>query len=226
VIGDLGLSTARKAVTLIPQEPFLLSGTIRSNVDPFGRYSDSEIIQVLKDTNVYESLLHTSREQKDEKKPEQPKEEKTKITKKVSEDEQLLDYGVAAGGSNLSVGQKQLVCIARALIAKPRILLMDEATAHIDNKTDQIVQEILQTKFNNSTILTIAHRLRTVIKYDRIMYIEEGRIGEYDDPYLLLQNKESKFYGLVEEGGPEFMEEMIQMAKEGYDDRNGRVSGF
>lgn len=126
----------------------------------------------------------------------------------------------------MSVGQKQLVCIARALIAKPRILLMDEATAHIDNKTDQIVQEILQTKFNESTILTIAHRLRTVIKYDRIMYIEEGSIGEYEDPYLLLQNPDSKFYHLVEEGGPEFLAEMTKMAKEGYDERSGRISGF
>lgn len=78
---------------------------------------------------------------------------------------------------------------------------MDEATAHIDNKTDQIVQNILATQFNESTILTIAHRLRTVIKYNKIMYIQEGRIGEFEDPHILLQNPQSKFYQLVEEGG-------------------------
>lgn len=83
----------------------------------------------------------------------------------------LLDFEIAAGGANLSMGQRQLVCIARALISKPKTLLMDEATAHIDNKTDQIVQNILATQFNDSTILTIAHRLRTVIKYNKIMYI-------------------------------------------------------
>lgn len=96
---------------------------------------------------------------------------------------------------------------------------MDEATAHIDNKTDEIVQTILATQFNNSTILTIAHRLRTVIKYDKIMYIEEGRISEFEDPYLLLQNPQSKFYQLVDEGGAEFKEEIIQLAQEGYNKR-------
>mgnify|MGYP002345763594 CR=1 FL=1 len=117
------------------------------------------------------------------------------------------------------MGQRQLLCIARALIKKPEILLMDEATAHIDNKTDEIVQTILATQFNNSTILTIAHRLRTVIKYDKIMYIEEGRISEFEDPYLLLQNPQSKFYQLVDEGGAEFKEEIIQLAQEGYNKR-------
>ena len=96
---------------------------------------------------------------------------------------------------------------------------MDEATAHIDNKTDEIVQTILATQFTNSTILTIAHRLRTVIKYDKIMYIEEGRISEFEDPYLLLQNPQSKFYQLVDEGGAEFKEEIMQLALEGYNQR-------
>lgn len=96
---------------------------------------------------------------------------------------------------------------------------MDEATAHIDNKTDQIVQKILTTQFNDSTILTIAHRLRTIIGYNKIMYIEQGNIAEFDEPWLLLSDENSKFYKLVEEGGSHFLNEMKTMAKEAYDRR-------
>ena len=217
-IGKLGLNVARRAVTLIPQEPFLMSGTVRTNIDPFKQFSDAQIIEVLNSTNLYDSLLHSSRVLSEEGKTQVVVKKNKKQV--LSDDQQILDFIISSEGSNLSIGQRQLICIARALISKPKILLMDEATAHIDNKTDQIIQKVLTTQFQGSTILTIAHRLRTIIGYDKIMFIEEGKIEEFEDPYLLLQNQESKFYRLVIEGGQNFYDEMLEFAKEGYETRH------
>ena len=121
---------------------------------------------------------------------------------------------VEGGGSNLSQGQRQLLCIARAVIKKPKILLMDEATASIDSKTDEIVQTLMKTEFAHSTILTIAHRLNTIIQYDKILSLKDGNVVEYGSPSELLDRDDSYFCKLVKENGLDFYNEMRRLAAE------------
>ena len=190
-------------MTIIPQDPVLLKGTIRFNVDPMMAYQDQEVIEALTKAQVWGSLsnhIMSSHNKNGEN-------EETNIEKKV------LELEVEANGSNLSVGQRQLVCIARALVVKPKILLMDEATANIDEQTDGIIQHVIHEEFMNSTVVTIAHRLNTIIKYDKLIVMENGERVEEGTPWGLL-NKESYFRMLVKENGNEFFEEMMTIAKE------------
>ena len=124
----------------------------------------------------------------------------------------ILSYGVQHRGSNLSLGQRQLVCIARALVQKPKILLMDEATASIDEKTDRIIQNIIKHKLEGTTVVTIAHRLETVIQYDKILVLDKGEKLEEGSPEELLK-REGEFYRMVQEGGVEFMKRMVHFSK-------------
>jgi ABC-type multidrug transport system fused ATPase/permease subunit len=106
---------------------------------------------------------------------------------------------VAEGGENFSQGQRQLLCIARSLLRNPKILVMDEATASIDNATDAIIQEMIRSNFSSATVLTIAHRLNTIIDSNRILVLSKGEIAEFDTPAALLSQKDSTFYAMVEE---------------------------
>ncbi|CAF4718914.1 unnamed protein product [Rotaria magnacalcarata] len=108
---------------------------------------------------------------------------------------------VSESGSNLSVGQKQLVCLARAILKKSKILVIDEATANVDNATDELIQKAIRDKFKECTVLTVAHRLRSVIDSDRIMVLSDGKMVEFDAPEMLLSNKYSYFCSLVEQTG-------------------------
>ena len=119
---------------------------------------------------------------------------------------------VAENGSNFSVGESQLLCIGRALLRKTKIVLLDEATASCDGKTDAIIQNVMKTKFKQATVLTIAHRLETIIFYDKIAVIGEGKIIELASPKTLLQNSNSSFSKLVDEMGKESKERMMGMA--------------
>lgn len=120
---------------------------------------------------------------------------------------------VTDGGSNFSLGQRQLLCMARALIRKPKILLMDEATASIDEMTDHLIQDMIRSEFKETTVITIAHRLNTIIQYDRIMVLDQGKIVEFDTPDKLLGNEESYFGNLIKEGGKVFEENMRTLAR-------------
>jgi ATP-binding cassette subfamily C (CFTR/MRP) protein 1 len=110
-----------------------------------------------------------------------------------------LDELVAEGGENFSQGQRQLLCIARSLLRNPKILVMDEATASIDNATDTIIQEMIRSNFGSATVLTIAHRLNTIMDSDRVLVLSKGEITEFDTPASLLSQKDSMFYAMVEE---------------------------
>merc|ERR1719411_440314 len=112
-----------------------------------------------------------------------------------------LDHEITEGGSNLSVGQRQLVCLARALLRKTKVLVLDEATAAVDLETDDLVQDTIRREFATSSVLTIAHRLNTIMDYDRIMVLDKGELREYDKPTELLKNSESIFYGMVKDAG-------------------------
>lgn len=173
-IRTVSLKQARSPISIIPQDPVIFSGTIRSNLDPFGIYNDSQLWDAL---------------------------ERAHLNYAVSGMEGKLDSEVSENGDNLSVGQRQLLCLARALLRRNRILVLDEATANIDLETDALVQKCIRKDFSECTILTIAHRLNTVIDYDRILVLDAGQVMEFDSPAKLLGNPNSHFSQLCKETG-------------------------
>ncbi|KAJ2715446.1 hypothetical protein H4R19_001201 [Coemansia spiralis] len=171
-IAKYGLADVRSRLSIIPQDPVLFAGTVRENLDPFGQYSDHDMWRALEHAHLADVIR--------------------------SKDERL-EFEVAQGGENFSVGQRQLVCLARALLKRAKVLVLDEATAAIDNTTDAIIQQTIRSEFKHCTVLTIAHRLDTIIDSDMVLVVDAGRVGEYDTPQNLLQNKGGLFAKLVEE---------------------------
>ncbi|KAJ4445532.1 hypothetical protein ANN_12212 [Periplaneta americana] len=165
-ISTIGLHDLRSAVAIIPQDPVLFQGTIRYNVDPFEEHSDDKIWEAL---------------------------DKAHLKEKISREEKQLFCPVEADGENLSVGEKQLICLARALLRKNKILLLDEATASVDVETDYLIQETIRDAFSHCTVLTIAHRLNTVTTYNRVMVMDSGKIIEFDSPEHLMSRDDSVF---------------------------------
>ncbi|NXB58887.1 MRP1 protein, partial [Struthidea cinerea] len=161
-ISTIGLHDLRGNLNIIPQDPILFSGTLQSNLDPLGKHSDLELWEVLDLCDLKDFVQSL------------PK----KLLHEISE-----------GGENLSVGQRQLVCLARALLRKTKIVVLDEATASVDMETDNFVQSTIKREFHNCTVLTIAHRLHTVMNSERVLVLDAGRILEYDTPQNLLQQK-------------------------------------
>jgi len=184
-ISSLKLNDLRQRISIIPQDPTLFSGTIRFNMDPFNEHTDQEIWDALENAGLKQA---------------------------ISELENKLESEVRANGENFSVGQRQLLCLARAMVRDSPILVMDEATASVDIETDAIIQKALRTKFSHVTVLTIAHRLNTIIDYDKILVLNKGEVLEYDTPKNLLfetnENGElvpcttTEFSKLVDETGP------------------------
>ncbi|KFQ93102.1 Multidrug resistance-associated protein 1, partial [Nipponia nippon] len=172
-ISTIGLHDLRGNLNIIPQEPVLFSGTLQSNLDPLGKHSDLELWEVLELCDLKDFVQSL------------PK----KLLHEISE-----------GGENLSVGQRQLVCLARVLLRKTKILVLDEATASVDMETDNLVQSTIKKEFHNCTVLTIAHRLHTVMDSERVLVLDAGRILEYDTPHNLLQRK-GAFSEMVAEAG-------------------------
>ncbi|KAM9462879.1 ATP-binding cassette sub-family C member 3 isoform 2-T2 [Clarias gariepinus] len=172
-IAELGLHDLRSKLTIIPQEPVLFSGSLRMNLDPFEKYSDDEIWNALK-------LSH--------------------LHKFVSNQPAKLDLECSEGGENLSVGQRQLVCLARALLRKTRILILDEATAAVDLETDDLIQSTIRTQFEDCTVFTIAHRLNTIMDYTRVLVLDKGQIAEFDTPANLIAQK-GIFHGMAKDAG-------------------------
>ena len=170
-IRQIGLEDLRSHIAIIPQEPLLFSGTVRSNLDPFDQYSDEAIWSAL---------------------------DRASMRTVIAEAPAGLDTPVEEHGSNYSVGQRQLLCIARALLRKSKVILMDEATASIDLETDMKIQQTIRTQFTESTVITIAHRIHTIIDSDRVLVLEMGEVKEYDKPSVLLANPNSLFSQLVE----------------------------
>merc|ERR1712228_863847 len=164
----------RTKLTIIPQDPVLFSGPLRINLDPFAVHSDDEIWKALE-------LAH--------------------LKEYTSGLDAGLQHEVAEGGENLSVGQRQLVCLARALLRKTKILILDEATAAVDLETDDLIQATIRKEFVDSTVMTIAHRLNTIMDYDRIMVLDKGRLVEFASPEHLLADNKSIFYGMAVDAG-------------------------
>uniref|UniRef100_A0A8C6UDK6 ABC-type glutathione-S-conjugate transporter n=1 Tax=Neogobius melanostomus TaxID=47308 RepID=A0A8C6UDK6_9GOBI len=172
-IADIGLHDLRSRITIIPQDPVLFSGSLRMNLDPFDTYSDEEVWSALE-------LAH--------------------LKNFVSNLPDKLGYECSEGGENLSLGQRQLVCLARALLRKTKILVLDEATAAVDLETDMLIQSTIRTQFEDCTVLTIAHRLNTIMDYTRVIVMDRGHISENDSPANLIAQR-GQFYRMCREAG-------------------------
>ncbi|GAB0192161.1 ATP-binding cassette sub-family C member 2 [Grus japonensis] len=172
-IATIGLHDLRQNLTIIPQDPVLFTGTLRMNLDPFDQYTDEEVWKALE-------LAH--------------------LKTYVQDLPEGLLHLVSEGGENLSVGQRQLVCLARALLRKAKILILDEATAAVDLETDHLIQTTIRSEFVDCTVLTIAHRLHTIMDSNRVMVLQAGRIVEYDSPEELLK-KEGVFSAMAKDAG-------------------------
>jgi len=169
---SLPLRDLRRAFTLIPQDPALFAGSVRKNLDPFHECTDAEVWLALESAQLGEAVKAVGG----------------------------LDAVVAEAGSNFSVGERQLICLARAVLRPTRLLLLDEATANVDMKTDAIIQSVIRKRFADCTVLTIAHRLNTVLDSDYMLVMDEGRAVEYGPPAELLRGGKSKLaaFGIKE----------------------------
>lgn len=209
----IGLYDLRSRLNIIPQDSQAFDGTVRQNLDPFHKYKDEDLWKALEMAHLkthVESMKDEAKKE-DENKDEEDEEDKDQaVTNSAFGDEEIpegavkgagLYATVSGGGSNLSAGQKQLLCLARALLNPLKILLMDEATAAVDVKTDKIVQETIRSEFKDRTILTIAHRIDTILDNDKILVLDKGEVKEFDLPAKLLEDKSSIFYSLCEKGG-------------------------
>uniref|UniRef100_A0A3Q4I1K4 Multidrug resistance-associated protein 4 n=1 Tax=Neolamprologus brichardi TaxID=32507 RepID=A0A3Q4I1K4_NEOBR len=174
VTSEIGLHDLRQKMSIIPQDPVLFTDSVRKNLDPFNQHTDEDLWKAL---------------------------EEVQMKSVVEELPGKLEAVLAESGSNFSVGQRQLLCLARAVLRKNRILILDEATANVDPRTDELIQKTIREKFRDCTVLTIAHRLNTIIDSDRILVLDSGTIQELDCPFTLLQNKEGALYKMVQEMG-------------------------
>ncbi|KAL3741423.1 hypothetical protein ACJRO7_016978 [Eucalyptus globulus] len=170
----IGLEDLRKVLGIIPQSPVLFSGTVRFNLDPFNEHKDADLWEALERAHLKDVIRRNSCG---------------------------LDVEVSEGGENFSVGQRQLLCLARALLRRSKILVLDEATAAVDVRTDALIQKTIREEFNDCTMLIIAHRLNTIIDTDRILLLDAGQVAEHDTPENLLSNEASAFSKMVQSTG-------------------------
>lgn len=214
-INQLGLRDLRRSIAFVPQDPSLFTGTIRTTLDPFGLSTDEEILTVLQRVHLIDSTMNEP-SYSNEKSLRSPT--AWQVPNRIDSDGLESSRGhafekeykninmfnlsapVAPSGSNISHGQRQLLCLARVLLRDPRILIMDEATASIDLVTDAKIQSTIR-ELTQTTIITIAHRLQTIIDYDRILVLDDGRVVEFDAPWELLKKESGAFRGMCEKSG-------------------------
>lgn len=242
-IGLIGLQDLREAITIVPQDPTLFTGTLRSNLNPFELFTDEEIFTALRRVQLISGPKGMSDRSgattplgSSSQSPTLPENGTTlnsqatssangtiasgstlvQVTSNARDNKNLfhdLSSPVAEGGSNLSQGQRQLLCLARALLKAPKIFVMDEATASIDYATDSKIQDTLR-ELKNNTILTIAHRLQTIIDYDRVLVLDKGEVKEYAHPWDLIQQEDGLFRSMCQTSG-EF-DSLYELAKKAW----------
>ncbi|XP_015437296.1 PREDICTED: probable multidrug resistance-associated protein lethal(2)03659 [Dufourea novaeangliae] len=188
------LEDLRCNISIIPQDPVLFSGTLRRNLDPFNEFSDKALWEALEEVELKDAV----------------------VTAGTGLESRVLDRG-----SNYSVGQRQLVCLARAILRNNRILMLDEATANVDPHTDALIQRTIRKKFARCTVLTIAHRLITIMDSDKVLVMDKGRMAEYEHPHILLQNGYSHFTSLVKETDRAMYDQLVKIAKQSYIAKHG-----
>ncbi|KAF9046093.1 multidrug resistance-associated ABC transporter [Panaeolus papilionaceus] len=177
-VNKINLDALRTSITIIPQIPELLSGTLRRNLDPFEQYDDAILNDALHASGLFS------------------------LQSEMDEGKLTLDSQIASGGGNLSVGQRQIIALARAIVRNSKLLILDEATSAIDHKTDSIIQSTLRTRLGSDvSVLTVAHRLQTIMDSDKIMVLDAGKIVEYDAPSKLLRKEGGAFKSMVDGSG-------------------------
>ncbi|XP_066591156.1 probable multidrug resistance-associated protein lethal(2)03659 isoform X2 [Prorops nasuta] len=186
--GSIGLHDFRWKISIIPQEPVLFVGSLRQNLDPFEEFSDEILWQAL---------------------------DQVELREVINEMPAGLNSRVSEGGANFSVGQRQLLCLGRAIVRCNKIMILDEATANVDPYTDSLIQQTVRSKFKNCTVFTIAHRLNTIMDSDKVLVMEAGKLIEFDHPSILLKNK-GHFYRMVEQTGPAMAAALHEMANSNY----------
>ncbi|XP_058800223.1 ATP-binding cassette sub-family C member 4-like [Phymastichus coffea] len=192
--GTIALEDLRKNISIIPQDPVLFSGTLRRNLDPFNEFTDKLLWEVLEEVELKDAVTLTGNG---------------------------LDHRVLDRGSNYSTGQRQLICLARAILRNNRVLMLDEATANVDPHTDALIQRTIRTKFAPCTVLTVAHRLNTIMDSDKVLVMDKGRLVEFDHPHILLQNHHGPFSSLVKETGRAMFEQLWKVARDDYVTKHG-----
>jgi len=182
------LDEVRRNIAIIPQDPLLFAGTMRSNLDPFEEYPDTDLWRALDQAHLSDAL---------------------------SLSKNGLDTEVLESGSNFSVGEKQLICLARAILRNNKVLVLDEATANVDPKTDSLIQATIRQQFSACSVCTIAHRLNTIMDSDKILVMGKGQVLEFDPPHQLLQT-EGALVEMINHTAPETQRKLRKMAKEAY----------
>ncbi|EFR03018.1 multidrug resistance-associated protein 13 [Nannizzia gypsea CBS 118893] len=193
-ISTIKVHDLRSRLSIIPQDPVLFSGTIRSNLDPFNEYTDEQLQTALR--RVHFQLF--SGETDEESGNDEGEEDTSSGTERGRVPS--LDYAISEGGLSLSQGQRQLLCLARAIVARPKVMVLDEATSAVDMKTDALIQRSIREEFQDSTLLVVAHRLTTVADFDRILVMKEGEAVEYDSPGALMK-AHGVFWRMVQGSG-------------------------
>ena len=202
-ISQIDLVTLRRAITIIPQDPVLFTGTIKSNVDPYDEYDNKKIFKVLAQVNLISAG--------DIEAAQNMGENSITVRNKFIN----LQTEITEGGQNISQGERQLLFIVRSLLREPKIILLDEATSSVDYESDNLIQGIIRNEFHKSTILTIAHRLRSVIDYDKVLVMDAGEVKEYDHPSNLLKNEQSIFSSMCRDSGDlELLKQLANQSRE------------
>merc|ERR1719357_1721102 len=185
----IGLKDLRAKISIIPQDPLVFTGTLRRNLDPFSEHDDAALWRVLEEVHLADA---------------------------VRDLKEGLSTEMSEGGSNLSVGQRQLLCLARAVLRRNRVLVLDEATANVDPRTDALIQEQIREKFRDCTVLTIAHRLHTLMDCDRILVLSDGQVAEFGRPYELLCKGDGVLAELAAQTGEASKERLLEIARTAY----------
>jgi len=172
----LNLDALRSNITIIPQQPELMSGMLRQNLDPFGEHDDAMLNSCLRSAGLFS------------------------LQEEGDDDKIGLDSNVTSGGTNFSLGQRQIIALARAMVRRSKVYILDEATASVDYKTDTAIQEVIASEFNDRTLIIVAHRLQTIMSADKILVLDAGKVVEFDSPAALLK-KGGTFKALVDGSG-------------------------
>jgi len=198
-ISKINLHDLRSRLAIIPQDPVLFSGTIRSNLDPFEHHTDAELRDCLERVHLLTDSADASgavtpRGEANETSPTPT------LNIKNTNIFNNLDSAISEGGLNLSQGQRQLLCLARAIVSRPRVMVLDEATSAVDMHTDSLIQRSIREEFTDSTLIVIAHRLSTIADFDRILVLSDGHVAEFGTPKELWEQG-GIFRGMCEESG-------------------------
>ncbi|GLV37821.1 uncharacterized protein CBL_06477 [Carabus blaptoides fortunei] len=185
-IFNIGLHDVRRKIAIIPQEPVIFTGTMRFNLDPFRTHSDEVLLSALSTVDLEPGTRN------------------------------ILNQSLVEGGASLSAGEKQLLCLARAIVRNCRILILDEATSNMDAETDRLIQKTIRTSFDQCTVLTIAHRLYTIMDYDRVLVMHAGAVVEFDHPHNLLQIKDGYFTSMVNQTGKQMAQVLKKIAEDNF----------